>query len=343
VVAIGLAAAGWFCWWRYHEQIAATVIIIQHWQMAVIAHFTDRYRALDAQAAAIGPANMMLNQLYQLCHLVGLWFRVPVVLVVAGLGLACAFLAPAARYRRNLDLDRLIKAQAGVFPTTRAYVVRRETTPSMHGPEWIEKYASGPDGFDEDAARRELREQLGPQWQGVSAAEPHVRCLFAVFALHGARHRAIANCLLGEMARSPLRFPEHLIAHADELLRDPELARDCGEVAARHAYTMPAMMGVLCHARRRAGVLAPAQFNFLKLVDRRLWYALHSLGFPNESDADFGPMPNPLIEAVGARAHWHAELIVGGPLHTPQLAEAVAAIRAKIEQVSEMEEASNAD
>jgi intracellular multiplication protein IcmP len=105
---------------------------------------------------------------------------------------------------------------------------------------------------------------------------------------------------------------------------------------------MPAMMSVLCHARRRAGVLAPAQFNFLKLVDRRLWYALHSLGFPNESDADYGPMPNPLIEAVGARAHWHAELIAGGALHTPQLDEAAAAIRAKAGQGSDVEGADQA-
>lgn len=101
----------------------------------------------------------------------------------------------------------------------------------------------------------------------------------------------------------------------------------------------PAMMSLLCHTRRRAGVLAPAQFNFLKLVDRRLWYALHSLGFPSESDADYGPMPNPLIEAVGARAHWHAELIAGEPLHTPQLDEAAAAIRAQAEQASHAGEA----
>ena len=38
-------------------------------------------------------------------------------------------------------------------------------------------------------------------------------------------------------------------------------------------------MSVLNAARSRSGVLAPAQFAFLKLVDRRLWYALHALGF----------------------------------------------------------------
>jgi hypothetical protein len=38
-------------------------------------------------------------------------------------------------------------------------------------------------------------------------------------------------------------------------------------------------MSVLNAVRLRSGVLAPARFAFLKLVDRRPWYALHALGF----------------------------------------------------------------
>ena len=49
-------------------------------------------------------------------------------------------------------------------------------------------------------------------------------------------------------------------------------------------------MSVLNQARLRSGVLAPAQFAFLKLVDRRLWYALHALGF--ELDALIAAPPS---------------------------------------------------
>jgi intracellular multiplication protein IcmP len=87
-------------------------------------------------------------------------------------------------------------------------------------------------------------------------------------------------------------------------------------------------MSVLNEARLRSGVLAPAQFAFLKLVDRRLWYALHALGF--ESDALIAhPHPSMRVEAIGAGAHWAAERAVGVPIPTPEFDQAIAAISSK--------------
>ena len=87
-------------------------------------------------------------------------------------------------------------------------------------------------------------------------------------------------------------------------------------------------MSVLNASRSRSGVLAPAQFAFLKLVDRRLWYALHALGF--EADGLLAhPHPSQRVEAIGARAHWAAERGVGEPIATPEFDTAIAAIRPK--------------
>ena len=95
-----------------------------------------------------------------------------------------------------------------------------------------------------------------------------------------------------------------------------------------HHFTTPGLMSVLNAARLRSGVLAPAQFAFLKLVDRRLWYALHALGF--EQDGLIAhPHPSQRIEAIGARAHWAAERAVGAPIPTPEFDAAIAAIRPK--------------
>ena len=207
----------------------------------------------------------------------------PAVVIVATLGIICLLRAAPSRFCRNLDLDHLVRAQAEVFRTISAHVGRRlgldgiadgeprPADPSLHDHEWIERFATGPDGFDEGAARRELARQLGPRWTGYANAEPHVRCLFAAFVLHASRDRTGAIALLGTLAESlsggepPLMFPERAVAAADAALRDPNVTQPCAEVADGHAYTMPALMTVLCHARRRAGVLAPAQFNFLKL------------------------------------------------------------------------------
>ena len=161
-------------------------------------------------------------------------------------------------------------------------------------------------------------------WTGPATAQPHARFLFAAFALHAVRERVEATRLLGDFAQhiagqgnlGALDMPAELVARADAILADRDVTAGCVEVAAGHAFQATALMAVLEHARDKAGVLAPAQFNGLKLVDRGLWYALHSLG-----------MPNPYVEALGARAHWAAETLAGRALHTPVIEAAVNAVR----------------
>ncbi|HUB47673.1 MAG TPA: hypothetical protein VMB73_22070, partial [Acetobacteraceae bacterium] len=198
-----------------------------------------------------------------------------------------------------------------------------------------------PDGsYDGDAALRELTRQLGPVWRGAPNAPEVVRCLLAAFALHAARDGDAALAFLGDFSEAmaprqkegpagpeaSVPAPPHIVAAADVILRRPDL-RPYLALADRHGFTVPAVMTVLHEARRRAGVLAPAQFNFVKLIDRRLWFALHSLGFPAEDRTEEPVMPTPRIEAVGARDHWAAERVEGRPLVIPSVDRAVRVIR----------------
>ena len=95
-----------------------------------------------------------------------------------------------------------------------------------------------------------------------------------------------------------LALPASILAKVDALIADPKGLAEARAVTARHAYATTAMMTLLNAARLHAGVLAPAQFAWLKLVDRSLWYALHSLGYETEG---FGRYlhPNPRVEAGG--------------------------------------------
>ena len=173
-------------------------------------------------------------------------------------------------------------------------------------------------------------------------ASPTVRCMLAAFALHGAERRDEAAGLLGLLSEGlpvdktdsgdgpeePLAFDPKTLAVADRVLAETKAAVWAIEIMDAHHFTTPGLMSVLNAARLRSGVLAPAQFAFLKLVDRRLWYALHALGF--ESDSLIAhPHPSQRIEAIGARAHWAAERAVGAPIPTPEFDAAIAAIRPK--------------
>ena len=349
-IAIG---GGWILWYKYHPQIATWVIAAQHWQMRAIANVTDRYAVLDRQALALDPSTVTAKTLYRLCHLVGLFYRVPAGVVTGGLAVLCLVGNAPSRFTKVLNLDSLMKVQAKVFRTTAAFVGRnlrpvamakgepRPLDAALHGKEWVNRYARKLDGsYDEDAARRELTRQLGPVWRGVSSAPETVLCLLAAFALHAARQREAAQEFLGDFSEAmaprqkegpagpeaPVPAPPHVVAAADVILRRPDL-RPYLALADRHGFTAPAVMTVLHEARRRAGVLAPAQFNFVKLIDRRLWFALHSLGFPAEEGTEEAVMPTPRIEAVGARDHWAAERMEGRTLFVPSMERAVLVVR----------------
>jgi intracellular multiplication protein IcmP len=207
--------------------------------------------------------------------------------------------------------------------------------------EWIGRFATGRDGdFDEAAARCALIRQLGPRWRGLAEASPQVRCLFAAFALHLAQRRADALRLLGDLSAglanqdqdkpegpdTPLALPASMGAEADAFLSDGELMSPVLAIANRHAYTHIALMELLNQARLRGGVLAPGQFAGLRLVDRPLWYVLHSLGFETEGYGRY-LHPNPRVEAVGARDHWAVERLAGEPVIEPNMDRAIEALR----------------
>lgn len=369
VIAGGLAVFAYLLWVSWHDQIVAAVFGLQHWQMRIIHRVSDSLDAQDRLVRAADNADVTFAQLVALCDRVGRVLRLPAAGFILGLAVLCFAFAAPSRFRRDLDLDGLMREHAETFPAASAYVGRdlrlvpvrepnsqtpgerdpRPADPALKVAEWVARYAPSETGaLDDTAARRELAGQLGPLWRGSADAAPHVRVLFAAFALHLAQRREDALDLLGDFARAlprdgrdgpagperSLALPAELVGRADSLLRDPDLEGPASAGAARHAFTAPAMMTLLTEARLRAGVLAPAQFGGLKLVDRRLWYALNSLGFPGDGPGQ-NVHPNPLVEAAGARDHWAAERAAGGPVAAPSVDRAAVAVRTALREAED--------
>jgi intracellular multiplication protein IcmP len=352
VILVGSGILAWVLWVNFHATISSLVMALYHEQIVFLRHFTNGYDLADRQMAAADPGAVKLHDLYGIAHAVGASFRIPATVLLLVLAFIAMLRAAPSRYKRGFDLDGLIREQAVSFPTSAAFAKRhlRLVAPSadprpadyaLTPEEWVARFATKVDGtFDDAAAFRSLALQLGPPWRGVEQAQPHVRAMFAAFALHLAARRAEALRLLGELSsalgaaggdppegpEAPLRIPDAAVATADAVLRDFDVLTPAVSIATRHGYAHTALMALLNEARLAAGVLAPAQFVWLKLVDRRLWYALHSLGF--ETDG-FGRYlhPNPRIEAAGARDHWAAERIAGRPILTPEIKRTLDAVQ----------------
>ena len=298
VIIVGLCAGTYLLWTGYHAQISAVVMVVLHHEILFIDRFTDRYALADRQMAASDPRGVTLRDLYSILHAVGTFFRIPAAAFLAILAVICGVRAAPSRFRRGFDLDGLIREQARMFPVISPFVARhlgvvappngvpRPADYALTPQEWMKCYAQDSQGrFNRAGAKSALVAQLGPRWTGPAAAPPVARLLFVVFALHLAERRDAALALLVIAAKGlpkpekdapagperPLELPAATVEHADAALADPAKFAEAKMIAGRHAYTTPALMALLNAARVRAGVLAPAQFAWLSLVDRELW------------------------------------------------------------------------
>ena len=355
LIVVGLCILGWAGWQVWHAQISRVALLVAHYEMQAIGVVTDRFQPADIAVQHAHAERVQFGQLVRLYRNIGQELVYPAMALVLALAGSCFLRAGNARFTRTFDLEKLMAEQAIHSRSTAAFVGRRlklsklragdprPADAALHVDEWVARYAtSEKGGFDEAAARREFMRQLGERWTEPSVASPAVRSMLAVFSLQGVQRRDEAARLLGFLSdglprrkadggagpEEPLAFDPKTLRLADRVLATGEVSAWAFEVMDQHHFTTPGLMAVLNQARLRSGVLAPAQFAFLKLVDRRLWYALHALGF--ESDALIAhPHPSMRVEAIGAGAHWAAERAVGVPIPTPEFDSALAAIRAK--------------
>jgi intracellular multiplication protein IcmP len=327
----------------FRVEIIDAVLAFRHAELSIIGWFTGSYARLDNEVLTIGRSQLGLADLWRVGSVVGGLYAGPGACLLVALALVVYCAAPLHRYRAKIRyLDDLILALDAQFRYTRAYVGRRRplrdpvfgrrplpNDMALNPAEWIAAYARDRHGaFSEDMARAALENQLGPVWIGVHDAAPHVRCLFAALTLFANRQREEADAYLGDLAMSLppgngdalLSLPVRVVAAADAILADAEAIRPCTTRAGRHGYTAPAMLACLEYARGRIGVLNSGLFNWLKLVDRPLWYVL--------------VMPcNPFIEGAGARAHYSAECIAEMPLYAPWIEPALEGVCARHRQI----------
>lgn len=162
--------------------------------------------------------------------------------------------------------------------------------------------------------------QLGANWQGVERLPMHAKALFAVFACRANRDQDGAKLILDTIARSSsagsLDFSgveSILNKHKDTVL--------VKRVTEKHGFVLTVMASMLDLARQD-GVLASADFLWLKVVDRTLWLMLNAVG-----------RQTPPAEVSGAFAHWLAEKKLGRRISVPMVEEAVKALELALKEV----------
>ena len=235
----------------------------------------------------------------------------------------CMFWGPHTQYRQKLGLEGLITRQARNFPVISPFAKFNPSTQPPRPPgspvpaelplfaealgpeEWLAyEQIPAPDAhIDEDALAKAFRAQLGGRWKGVKGLAPYKQILLAAFCLKAARKRNQSDDMLGRLSmcwdfKSGLNLgkDKSLLREAKKVLRNKELAGKTLAQANRHAFVTTAMLRALAFAREEGGVMAPAQFVWLRAHDRALWYPLNNLGRQSFH-----------MESLGAMSHYRAE------------------------------------
>ena len=264
------------------------------------------------------------------------YYRWPISAALVAVGSYELLFSPHTKFMTKHTLESLIATQAKMWPIISPIV---KFNPSKTGrilgdkvPDKLPLFAEAlsPEEWiawnriplvngipDRDAARRAFVRQTGPRWNGIGSLPLHIRALLAAFALKGAQKRDESDNLLGRLALSwspdkGFRPDPALISEIDKLLSDPEIGGKIVPVADQHAWRTTAVLGVLRWARSMGGVLAPAQFLWLRAEDRALWYPLNNLGRRSFHS-----------EGAGAMAHFMAEEAAKKPLPIPRVDTAI--------------------
>lgn len=169
--------------------------------------------------------------------------------------------------------------------------------------------------------------QLGPLWKGLDALPIHAKALAYIFLARAAGQRADSNVMLKQISASAVATGQLDFSGVSLKLKAFYRHRIIQWLEKRHAYTTT-LLATLLEIARSDGVLASAEFLWLKPVDRRLWFVLNSIG-----------RRTAVVEVAGVYAHWVAEKKVGFALKTPMVKGAVDALDEALHTMLVVEEA----
>lgn len=123
--------------------------------------------------------------------------------------------------------------------------------------------------------------------------------------------------MLGALAKcwshdGGMKMDGRLLKEARRILRNRDISGKLLTKCNQHAYENTVLLRALNTAREEGGVMAPAQFVWLRGFDRTLWYPLNNLGRQAYH-----------MEAIGAIGHYKAEKMAARPIPRPKVENAV--------------------
>lgn len=169
-------------------------------------------------------------------------------------------------------------------------------------------------------AERAFSMQLGRIWQGIENMPPHRRAILATFLARGGRDTQKSQDMVAQLAHSAANGRLDC-SGADALWKKHMNNSQVKDMLKSHGYEFTVFISALLFARED-GVLASADFLWVKPLDRRLWFVINNVG-----------RQTPSVEAAGIFSHWYHEKALKRPLNVPMVMNAVDALEGALSDV----------
>lgn len=350
IVLFLVGAIGWVIWYLFKFQLLEALRWIRVGELWLVrALYGDDYTLYITNAGAqkisqwrkwLPTADvraLTYDDIRVTTHLALIPLRTVFTLVLGVLTVWVIFRGPGTQYHRRMGLETLMKEQAKSFPSIYPFLkfdprkqpFRAPGTPvpaqlplfseALSPEEWMAYHEVKMIGgqIDTNQAYQALSKQLGKRWRGAQELPLHAQALFAAFALTHVRKRKESYALLDQLSMSwspekGFRPSSKLKAQIRKIIKNPKIGGELQKYANQHAYETTALLRSLSRAREEGGVLAPAQFLWLRGHDRTLWYPLNNLGRKAYH-----------AEAAGAMVHYTNELIASQKIPTPRFEEVI--------------------
>ncbi len=342
-----LIFTGYIIWVTAHQYIVAILFAWDMLQANVINYFFENPTLTNDifLMQTLDPKTVDWNQLMAITLEVGNYSRYPLILILVILSCFLYQSDVTAKFRRKHSMNSLREQEQqnwpAIMPVVKEDLIAADINKgpwamAMTPMEFSRKYSllkktdaltdSSTPGLEMTAgirrgeAKRVFTLQLGPFWDGFARCPLHVRALGAVFMTRINRDKSTGNAILKKLDESYVAGQLDP-CNIDEVIEKYQKTELVQEVFSKHAYLLTVMASLL-QAARADGVVPSAEFLWLKVVDRRLWYMLNCVG-----------RQTPFAEVAGPFAHWRAEQTMGRPSRAPMIDEAIKALEVAIKEV----------
>ncbi|OJA00451.1 hypothetical protein BEV13_03575 [Rickettsiella grylli] len=336
---------GWLLWAFFHTQIVAFALQIKFWESRLIAWVIPTETQLPLDIHRLIPSHVSFSQLLDVSSVLGHYLRYPIMLLLVVFALIIYFSHVNLQFKKFYTMQTLAEAERKnwpqISPVIKLDLVKEDIDKGpwamalspmqfakkyhlLHEEKIIpsmtmtaKKHNQRTVSIKREAARHIFIMQCGEYWQGIDALKPATKALFAIFAARANRDRDGALKVLLQIAESTF-YGRLNFSGVDALLSKHKNTHTVQRVIYHHAYVLTVMASMLEWARKD-GVLATADFLWLKPTDRILWFMLNSVG-----------RQTAFAEVSGPFAHWNVERAMGRRLMMPRVEEAVNGLEAAV-------------